>query len=305
MIHQKRKKHSKPAKKKTDLLGVRLLKAGLITKEQLDCALQKQSGNSELLGDVLVRLGYLKEKQLKRFLNGKEEKYHLVPLDLAELDSPMLMEFYQLQSQIKFALFSDSPLKSILITSSLSGEGKTLCSSYMAIITAVTLGKKVLLIDADLRHPSLHKIFHLPNVQGLTDVLVDSCSISQAIQPTKLPNLRVLTTGTRASNPPQLLSSTTMERVLQELSQQFDLLFIDSPPALVTPEAALLSALTQGLILVVEAGKSRMKEVQRTVAKLRQAKANILGVLLNQYSNDELDNYRYKYYFSNNDNDYR
>ncbi len=295
--------HPKSKRKKTDALGARLVRAGLVSQEQLDSALREQAGNSELLGETLIRLGYLDEEQLKPYLAEGDAEYQLTPIDLGQLDSPALMEFYQLQSQIKFALFSDSPLKSILITSALSDEGKTLCASYMAIISAVTLGKRVLLVDADLRHPSLHKVFHLPNVRGLTDVLINSCSIGEAVQATKLSNLTVLPSGTRASNPPQLLSSATMEALLRQLGEEYDLVFIDSPPALVTPEASLLGALAQGIILVVQAGQSRMKELQRTVAKMEQVQGNVLGVLLNRYAGEELEGYRYRYYSRQNNNE--
>lgn len=289
-------KYVKRTKAELHSLGRRLVEAGVITQGQLDAALREQTGDAELLGETLIRLGYVDEKQLEPFLTDEEKGFQLAPLDLGQLDSPALMEFYQLQSQIKFALFSDTPLNSILITSALSNEGKSLCSSYMAIVSAVTLGKKVLLVDADLRHPSLHRVFHVPNSRGLSDVLINSCSIEEAVQPTKLANLLILPAGTRASNPPQLLSSSTMESLLKRLGERYELVFIDSPPALVTPEAALLGALAQGTILVVQAGRSRLKELEKTVNRMQRAKANILGVLLNQYEGEELESYRYKYY---------
>ena len=143
------------------------------------------------LGEVLVNLGYITADRIKPFLRNNSTRYQLDQFDIERLDSPEFMDFYRLQSQIKFALFSDTPLKTILITSALPSEGKTLCSSYLAMITAVVLGKRVLLLDTDLRYPSLHSVFHLSNAFGLSDVLIDSWPVLKAIRKTRIPNLQV------------------------------------------------------------------------------------------------------------------
>lgn len=297
---------TKKSKQNTQLLGSRLVRAGVIQREQLETALQQQKGNSELLGQILIRLSYIDEDGLKPFLNGNQSQRSLIHIDLDQLNSPEFTEIYRLQSQIKFALFSDVPLKTIMLTSPLPREGKTLCSAYMAVITAVTLEKKVLLIDADLRNPSVHKAFHLPNVYGLTDVLIDSWPVEKSVRTTKLPNLHVLTAGTRATNPSHLLSSAIMERLLEHFSKEYDLIFLDSSPILLTADASLLGATVNGTILVADASVSRIKELEKAVGKLRQANANVMGVLLNRYSGGDLKRYKsgYEYYYRGSNNNH-
>lgn len=279
------------------LLGSRLVEAGLIDRSQLETALQEQKGRHEFLGQTLVRLGYLTQDDIKLFLPDSHTNEYLPQLNLEHLDSPEFVDFFRLQSQIKFALFSDKPLKTILITSALPSEGKTLCSTCLAMITAITLGKRVLLIDSDLRYPSLHRVFHLSNAFGLSDVLVDSWPVEKATRNTKLPNLRVLTTGTRPTNPSQLLSSTKMDDLLKSLGQEYDLIFLDSSPVLATPDASLLGMTASGTILVADGKRTRMKDLRRAVAKLEQANANIMGVLLNRYQGKEIENYTKDYYY--------
>jgi len=292
-----RDKHNSNGKKKIPLLGSRLLEAGRITKEQLDHACKVQSGSRELLGQTLIRLGYLSEEDLKTFLPMDQAAYfHLAQLDIEQLDSPELIDFHRLQSQIKFALFSDTPIKSILITSALPGEGKTVCACYLAIITAIALGKKVLLVDTDLRYPSLHKVFHLSNAYGLSDILVNSWPAHKAVRSTNVPNLRVITAGTHPMNPSHLLSSSQMDNLLKHFQEEYDLVFLDGSPVLATPDASFLGMSAQGTILVADAQTTRMKDLQKAVSKLDRSNANILGVIMNRYSDNEMESYKYHYY---------
>jgi capsular exopolysaccharide synthesis family protein len=277
-------------------LGLRMVEEGLITEEQLRAALKEQKGNPEMLGQILLAKGLVSEEQLQERL--PEDNNIIAPKNLEELNSPEFSDLYRLQTQIKFALFSDRPLKTVLFTSGLPGEGKTVCSSFMGIITALALGKRVVLLDADLRRPSLHRFFHYYNAFGLTDVLIGSWPLEKAFRATKFRNLKVITSGSHATNPAQLLSSTAMEDLLGQLVRRFDYIFIDCSPVLIAPDSILLGPLAQGIILVAQHHQTRMKDLEKTLTKLERGGGNVLGVLLNRYAEPGKKKEYYEHYYN-------
>ena len=192
-------------------------------------------------------------------------------------------------------LFSspDVEKKHILITSSLPEDGKTLQSANIAISFA-QMGKKVLLIDGDMRKPRLHEIFNLERSPGLSEYLAGKES---GPQPAEITGLEVFTSGRTSPNPAELLGSKRMKELLESgrAKDDFDMVIIDSPPILSVADAAILSAVSDGVVLVVNAGSTPRPAIQRAIQQLSDVKAKIIGCVLNNMD-FEKESYYYSYY---------
>lgn len=175
----------------------------------------------------------------------------------------------------------------LLVTSSVPEEGKSTVAANMAVVMAQA-GHKVLLIDADLRRPSQHKVFNVPNARGLTNVLLDyddnepiATLVDDAAYVTRIDGLQVLTCGPIPPNPSELLGSTKMRAILQKLEQEYDYVVLDSPPILSVTDGIVLSARAGGVLFVVKAGKSRRKFVAESIKRLHEVDAKLIGSVLN------------------------
>ena len=178
----------------------------------------------------------------------------------------------------------DAPLRSLLVTSSSGSEGKTTTACNLAVVFAQA-GQRVLLVDADLRRPGVHVMFDLANTTGLTTLLRESpAAIDSVAQDTEEPHLRVITTGPLPPNPAELLGSMRMRAVMASLLERADLVVFDSPPMYSLADAAVLSSLVDGTLVVVAAGQSRRRSIRMTMETLQRAGANVLGVVLNRVS---------------------
>jgi capsular exopolysaccharide synthesis family protein len=188
-------------------------------------------------------------------------------------------------------------LKSLLVTSSLPGEGKT----TTAINTAITLaesGAKVLLIDGDLRRPSLHEIFNVSNEQGLSTALSNGVAASDLwsiITRPELGQLSLLSAGPRIKNPGKVLAHEKLRQLFATLKTQFTHIVIDSPPIVAFADSVVLSSEVDGVLMVVQGGKSPQEIVMRSMKLLEDVDANILGVVLNNTKLQPVDSY-YKSY---------
>ncbi len=186
-----------------------------------------------------------------------------------------------LRSNVEFAAV-DAPVRTLLVTSAVPGEGKTVTAANLAIVFAQA-GRKVLLVDADLRKPRVHAMFDLANAHGLTTILRSDGVRPEAVSHlTEEANLRVLTTGPLPPNPAELLGSHRMQAVLGLLKESADLVIFDSPPLQAVTDSAVLSSFADGTILVVDAGRSRRRAVRTAGEILARAGANVLGVVLNR-----------------------
>jgi succinoglycan biosynthesis transport protein ExoP len=198
------------------------------------------------------------------------------------------------------------PPKTILVTSSQPSEGKTTTAVNTAITLAQT-GAKVLIVDCDLRRPRVHSNFGVSNARGLTNYLSGERDLNSLIQPYEsLPNLYLLTSGPIPPNPAELLGSMEMRRLLDDLSERFTHIVIDSPPAISFTDASILSTLVDGVMLVVHGGRSSRAIVGRAKQQLVDVGANIFGVVLNNVRVDSPDYYYsgyYSSYYSNQDYD--
>lgn len=188
------------------------------------------------------------------------------------------------------------PPKVIMVTSALPQEGKTTTSINTAVVLAQK-GVRVLLIDADLRRPSVHKTLGMGPHSGLSNVLTGSTTLDQAITHTAvLPNLWVLPAGTPPPNPAELLASTNMRDVLHELREQYDHIVIDTPPSLSVTDAVVLSPRADAVVLVIRSGQTTKQALRRSRDILMQVNAKVVGVLLNAVDLSSPDYYYYYEY---------
>ena len=209
----------------------------------------------------------------------KSEFYRLVTLLYPR--SSAAEAYRKLRTNVEFASV-DIPLATLLVTSSVPGEGKTITAANLAVVFAQA-GHRVLLVDADLRKPGVDKVFSLSNTKGLTDLLRGGGpNVDAVAQPTEQDNLRVVTTGPLPPNPAELLASQRMRTVAEELRAGVDLVIFDSPPLQAVTDAAVLSSFLDGTLLVVGAGIGRRGAVRLGRAALAQAGANVLGVVVNR-----------------------
>lgn len=197
-------------------------------------------------------------------------------------------------------LASDKPMQTLVVTSPGPEEGKTSVSVSLAT-TFAQGGKRVLLIDSDLRRPRVHKVFDLQRFKGLTSILVDSGSFSEAIQQTKVPNLDVMASGPVPPNPAELLQSAAFLKSLTALQKEYDIVICDSPPLGPVTDGAILGAQCDGVVMVCRARRTHRRALAASARQLRDAGGNLLGVVLNGAQN-ESGNYgyggTYRYYYS-------
>ncbi|TBL70849.1 CpsD/CapB family tyrosine-protein kinase [Paenibacillus thalictri] len=188
--------------------------------------------------------------------------------------------FKSLRTNIRFALRGlDSQV--ILVTSAVDGEGKSTNAFLLAAACAID-NKKVLLIDADMRRPSIHELASIVNRSGLSNVLSQQCSIAEAIRETGIAGFHVITSGPTVNHLPELLASNQMKLMLYELRKAYDVIIIDSPPMLRVTDAQILASLADGVLLVVGYGKTKSKLIKKVKVQLERANARILGAVLNK-----------------------
>lgn len=204
--------------------------------------------------------------------------------------------FRQVRATVQFAGL-DEPLRSIVVTSALPGEGKTTLAANLAITLAQS-GQRVLAVDADLRLPKLAEYFGLPNAVGLTDMLLGTTSLEEAAQDWGDGLLQVMGTGAVPPNPAEVLGSRVMLELIGFLEQRYDVVIFDSAPVAPVADTSHLAGNTQGTILVVRLGSTSRDDVKRTVASLRAVGVRIIGAVAN-FSRERGPN-QYGYTYSQN-----
>jgi capsular exopolysaccharide synthesis family protein len=201
-----------------------------------------------------------------------------------------------LRTNVQFSTI-DSPGQALLVTSANPGEGKSTTAANLALVMAQA-GKKVILVDSDLRRPTLHQVFGLSNGQGLTNLLITPHTGTNGYaQQTRFDNLAVITSGPLPPNPSELLSSRRLDSLLDALRMQADVVIFDSPPALPVTDACILAAKVDGTLLVVDAGKTRSQSLRRAKESLTMSKTHLLGAVLNKLKHRGGARY-YHYYYS-------
>ncbi len=193
--------------------------------------------------------------------------------------SPAAEAFRGLRTYIQLSQ-DDGEMKTILFTSTGIGEGKSLTVANTAISIAQS-GRKVIIMDCDLRKPVQHDIFGLQNV-GITDILTGRKNVEESIQQTLVQNLFLLASGPISKNPAELLAATRLHRIFEALKTEADVILVDTPPILAVTDACILAGRVDGVALVLDVGAVHPRDAQRAQNRLARAKANIIGVVMNR-----------------------
>ena len=224
------------------------------------------------------------------------------PLITGDAPPSSLTEAYKfLQTNLQFAVLDTSGLKTILVTSSTPEEGKTTTAINLATSIAREGGSSVILVDTDLRRPALHRQFDLQDRKGLTHLLLGTGTLEETASPTAIEGLRVIPAGPLPPDPPRLLRSRRMREVVAELKENADFVIFDSPPLLAVTDPMLVAALVDGVLLVVDSGRTRREPVRLAVQMLYKANPKMIGAVLNKvavegkgrYGGGYYDYYRY------------
>ena len=229
-----------------------------------------------------------------------EEFAYRAKISVLDGRSPITEAYRSIRTSLFFSAAADQT-KAVVITSGDAGDGKTTTASNLALIIAQS-GKRVLLIDADMRKPMLHKIFELEPEVGLSNVLVGQNSLDDALRTVTLGDedsvrIDVLFAGPKKPpNPAELLDSDRMRQLLSEVRQRYDRIIVDTPPVLIVADAAILSSLGDGVILVVKSEKNARSLAERARALLADVKARLLGGIVNDVQESVL-HYHYSGYY--------
>ncbi len=208
--------------------------------------------------------------------------------------SPISEAFRTLRTNIQFASV-DQEIESLMVTSTGPAEGKSTIAANLATVMAQS-GKKTLLIDADLRKPTVNHTFRFLNNEGLTQVLTGQASLEQVVKTnTDVDNLDILTSGPIPPNPAELLGSRAMSRLLEEAKSHYHLVLFDTPPVIAVTDAQVLASQVDGVLLVISSGKTNREMAVRAKELLEQVQANILGCVLNNRKMKAGSQYYYYY----------
>ena len=216
------------------------------------------------------------------------------PVMVTQLRSPNAEAYRQVRTNVQYVGVSQE-LSTILVTSPSQGEGKSTIATNLAITLAQS-NNKVVLIDCDMRRPTLHRKFNLPNNVGLTNLLLSKEDDPSFIQETGTENLRIITTGSLPPNPAELIQSERMQHILDWLNEVADYIVIDSPPALVVTDSILLSQIASITMLVVAAGKTRQQSLLLAIQRIKAVDGYIAGIIINKVHARHSSYYYHNYY---------
>jgi len=214
--------------------------------------------------------------------------------------SPIAEAYRMLRTNISFSC-EEKGIKTLMLASASSTEGKTTIAVNLAI-AMVNSGKKVLLVDADLRNPKIHQYFEVSNSLGMTNVILESIDYKECIiKHESIENLDILTSGPTPPNPSEILGSEKIGQFISNATQAYDLVLFDSPSVISVSDAVILSTKVDRVILVVASGVTNIKAAQKAKELLEKVNSNILGVVLNKITKKTVDDY-YLYEYSYKEN---
>jgi non-specific protein-tyrosine kinase len=267
------------------VVGLMLAVGVAFLVEYLDDTIKTPAQVDALLGlPVVGVLGWLSTEQLA-----------LGPIAKTEPRSPTTEAFRGLRTNLQYSGV-DKPLRRLLVTSAGPGEGKSTVVANLAIVMAQA-GLRVAVVDADLRRPTQHRFLGCPNKVGLSESLIqETLHLNGALQPADVTGLHVMTTGTVPPNPAELLGSKKMGALIDLVNEQVDRVIIDSPPISAVTDAVVLASQVDGVLLVLEAGKTRSGPALQAKQQLERVGANLIGVVLNKVPIGR-DGYYYSHYY--------
>lgn len=264
-----------------------VLFAGIRTK------LNQKIRSSESLGRLWIPfLGYLPTIRGLESNSDIKNKLLAQALDFQSREWDDVVSF---KSSVVFSLPAEKK-KKLLLTSVLPNEGKSTVSSLLSIALA-QMGEKVLLVDVDMRRPSLHEKFGVPNQIGLSNYLIGGVDWNEAVQPIKdFPGLDIMTSGQRTPNPAMLLSSDAIDRLLRDAETKYDKIIFDAPPALHIGDALNLTSKVHGTVLVFQSGKVHEDIARKLIDKIKMSNGEVIGAVINRTNLRELGHEYSKYY---------
>jgi capsular exopolysaccharide synthesis family protein len=266
------------------LFGLAVGVGAAVLRETLDTSIKSGADLSEHFG--LTTLGVI----------GFDANTPRRPLLVhEEPQSPRAETFRQLRTNLQF-IDVDSAPRSIVVTSSVPGEGKTTTTVNLAISLAQA-GQRVIVVEGDLRRPQLASFLGLEGAVGLTSVLIGRAELDEALQPWGEEGLQVLASGPTPPNPSELLGSHGMQELLRTLEARADLVLLDSPPLLPVTDAAVLSTVASGAVLVIRVDRTRREQVDHALESLQAVGARVLGAVLNMAPTRGPNAYRYGYQY--------
>ena len=197
--------------------------------------------------------------------------------------SPASEAYRSLRTNLSFYSL-DAPLRTLVVTSPAAGEGKSSTVANLAVTMAQS-GRRTVLVDCDLRRPTLHELFGLKMTPGLTSVALDE-TVDLPLQQTSVENLWLLSSGPKPPNPADLLGAARMDRLIDQLLERADFVLFDAPPVMAAADAAILGAKVDGVLLVIQAGKTRRDHSERARELLEKAKVRVIGAALTNAPQD-------------------
>lgn len=197
--------------------------------------------------------------------------------------SPASEAYRTLRTNLSFYSL-DKPLRTLVVTSPAAGEGKSTTVANLAVTMAQS-GRRAILVDCDLRRPSLHELFDRPVSPGLTNYVMDEAG-ELPLQETGIDNLWLLTCGPKPPNPADMLGAARMDQIIAQLADRADIVLFDAPPVMAAADAAILGAKVDGVLLVLQAGKTRRDHSERAREVLEKAKVRIVGATLTNAPKD-------------------
>ena len=210
-------------------------------------------------------------------------------------DSAPAEAFRTLRTRLQFSKLEPEPIKTILITSSIPREGKTIISANLA--ASFSLSSRVLLLDCDFRKPRLHNLFNQKRYPGLCDYLFGTVPLEDIVRKTSFENLTLITCGTIPTNPAEMIASKHMQGFLNSIKPKYDYILIDSPPLATVTDAELLSSYADGTVVVSLANKTRLDLLINTIDTLNKINDTFIGVILNNFDYQATYGSYYKYYY--------
>ena len=218
--------------------------------------------------------------------------------ELVTLHNPgsLITESYRvLRTNILYSS-PDNPLRTLVVTSPLPGEGKTTTAGNLAVVMAQG-GSQVLLVDLDLRRPNVHRLFGISNRVGLTNLLVEDRSLESVVQKDSVGNLDILTTGPIPPNPAELVGSKKFATFIEEMKTVYDYIILDSSPCVAYTDSVLAGRISDGVLLVISATVGRMDAAIQAKKNFEKVGAKIIGVVLNGVNKNHLGYSSYYYYY--------
>ncbi len=205
--------------------------------------------------------------------------------------SPITEQYRTLRTNVQFSGI-DEKIKSLLVTSSEPSAGKSITAANLAVVYAQQ-GLKTLLVDGDMRKPTVHYTFRLDNLKGLSNALVDNLPFDGVAEASDVDNLDVMTSGPVPPNPSELLASQRFKQGLSQASEVYDMIIVDTPPLLAVTDAQILANLLDGVIIVARSNQTEVDQLKESVELIKKVQGNLLGTVLNDVEKSAKEDYYY------------